>query len=98
MCQPAPRRRHRAAPTAGLDPEDRVRFLNLLGEIGESTAVIPSTHIIEDVEELCSSMAIIDRAEILLTATPARAIAEVRGRVWRRTGAGKSPRSSANRR
>ena len=72
-------------PTAGLDPEERVRFLNLLGEIGESSAVILSTHIVEDVEELCSSLAIIDRGEILLTATPAQAIAEVRGRVWRRT-------------
>ncbi|MDQ3280424.1 MAG: ABC transporter ATP-binding protein [Acidobacteriota bacterium] len=71
-------------PTAGLDPEERVRFLNLLGEIGESSAVILSTHIVEDVEELCSSLAIIDRGEILLTATPAQAIAEVRGRVWRR--------------
>ena len=72
-------------PTAGLDPEERVRFLNLLGEIGEASAVILSTHIVEDVEELCSSLAIIDRGEILLTATPAQAIAEVRGRVWRRT-------------
>ena len=66
-------------PTAGLDPEERVRFLNLLGEIGESSAVILSTHIVEDVEELCSSLAIIDRGEILLTATPAQAIADVRG-------------------
>ena len=72
-------------PTAGLDPEERVRFLNLLGEIGESSAVILSTHIVEDVEELCSSLAIIDRGEILLTATPAEAIAAVRGRIWRRT-------------
>jgi len=72
-------------PTAGLDPEERVRFLNLLGEIGESSAVILSTHIVEDVEELCSSLAIIDRGEILLSATPAQAIANVRGRVWRRT-------------
>jgi ABC-2 type transport system ATP-binding protein len=72
-------------PTAGLDPEERVRFLNLLGEIGESSVVILSTHIVEDVEELCSRLAIIDRGEILLTATPAQAIGEVRGRVWRRT-------------
>jgi ABC-2 type transport system ATP-binding protein len=71
-------------PTAGLDPEERVRFLNLLGEIGESSAVILSTHIVEDVEELCSSLAIIDRGEILLTATPSEAIRELRGRVWRR--------------
>jgi len=72
-------------PTAGLDPEERVRFLNLLGEIGESSAVVLSTHIVEDVEELCSSLAIIDRGEILLTATPAQAIAQVRGSIWRRS-------------
>jgi ABC-2 type transport system ATP-binding protein len=72
-------------PTAGLDPEERVRFLNLLSEIGEASAVILSTHIVEDVEELCSNLAIIDRGEILLAGTPARAIAELRGRIWRRT-------------
>ena len=72
-------------PTAGLDPEERVRFLNLLGEIGEASAVILSTHIVEDVEELCSRLAIIDRGQILLTAEPARAIADLRGRIWRRS-------------
>jgi ABC-2 type transport system ATP-binding protein len=72
-------------PTAGLDPEERVRFLNLLGEIGESSVVILSTHIVEDVEELCSSLAVIDRGEILLTATPAQAIEQVRGSIWRRS-------------
>jgi ABC-2 type transport system ATP-binding protein len=72
-------------PTAGLDPEERVRFLNLLGEIGEESAVILSTHIVEDVEELCSSLAIIDHGQILLTGTPADAIAALRGRVWRRS-------------
>ena len=71
-------------PTAGLDPEERVRFLNLLSEIGEASAVILSTHIVEDVEELCSNLAIIDRGEILLAGAPARVIAEVRGRIWRR--------------
>jgi ABC-2 type transport system ATP-binding protein len=71
-------------PTAGLDPEERVRFLNLLSEIGEDSAVILSTHIVEDVEELCSRLAIIDRGEILLEAEPTRAIAELRGRIWRR--------------
>ena len=65
-------------PTAGLDPEERVRFLNLLSEIGEDSAVILSTHIVEDVEELCSRLAIIDRGEILLAAEPARAIEELR--------------------
>ena len=72
-------------PTAGLDPEERVRFLNLLSEIGEASAVILSTHIVEDVEELCSNLAIIDRGEILLTGTPARVIADLRGRIWRRS-------------
>jgi ABC-type multidrug transport system ATPase subunit len=72
-------------PTAGLDPEERVRFLNLLSEIGEDSAVILSTHIVEDVEELCSRLAIIDRGEILLEAEPLRAIDALRGRIWRRT-------------
>ena len=72
-------------PTAGLDPAERVRFLNLLGEIGEESAVILSTHIVEDVEELCSRMAIIDRGEILLDAEPLRAVEALRGRIWRRT-------------
>ena len=71
-------------PTAGLDPEERVRFLNLLSEIGEESIVILSTHIVEDVEELCNRLAIIDRGEILLEAEPQRAIAELRGRIWRR--------------
>ena len=72
-------------PTAGLDPEERVRFLNLLGEIGQDSVVILSTHIVEDVEELCSRLAIIDRGQILLEAEPARAIDALRGRIWRRT-------------
>ena len=72
-------------PTAGLDPEERVRFLNLLSEIGEDSVVILSTHIVEDVEELCNRMAIIDRGEILLEAEPMRAIDELRGRIWGRT-------------
>jgi len=72
-------------PTAGLDPEERVRFLNLLSEIGEDSVVMLSTHIVEDVEELCSRMAIIDRGEILLQAEPSRAIEELRGRIWRRS-------------
>ena len=72
-------------PTAGLDPEERVRFLNLLSEIGEASAVILSTHIVEDVEELCSNLAIIDRGEILLAGAPSSVIAEMRGRIWRRS-------------
>jgi len=72
-------------PTAGLDPAERVRFLNLLGEIGEASAVILSTHIVEDVEELCSRMAIIDHGEILLETEPSVAVEALRGRIWRRT-------------
>jgi ABC-type multidrug transport system ATPase subunit len=71
-------------PTAGLDPEERVRFLNLLSQIGEDSVVILSTHIVEDVEELCSRMAIIDQGEILLEAEPLGAMAELEGRIWRR--------------
>jgi ABC-type multidrug transport system ATPase subunit len=71
-------------PTAGLDPAERVRFLNLLSELGENSAVILSTHIVEDVSELCTRMAIIDRGEILLEAEPLGAIEEMRGRIWRR--------------
>jgi ABC-type multidrug transport system ATPase subunit len=71
-------------PTAGLDPAERVRFLNLLSELGESAVVILSTHIVEDVSELCTRMAIINRGEILLKAEPLRAIDQLRGRIWRR--------------
>lgn len=72
-------------PTAGLDPAERVRFLNLLSEIGQDSVVVLSTHIVEDVEELCRRMAIIDRGRILLEAEPAQAVADLRGRVWSRT-------------
>ena len=71
-------------PTAGLDPAERVRFLNLLSEIGEQAVVILSTHIVEDVSELCPRMAIIDRGEILLTGDPLAAVAALRGRMWKR--------------
>ena len=71
-------------PTAGLDPAERVRFLNLLSELGENSVVLLSTHIVEDVSELCTRMAIIDRGEILLEAEPQRAIDALRGRIWRR--------------
>jgi ABC-2 type transport system ATP-binding protein len=71
-------------PTAGLDPAERVRFLNLLAELGENSVVLLSTHIVDDVSELCTRMAIIDRGEILLEAEPLRAIDDLRGRIWRR--------------
>jgi ABC-2 type transport system ATP-binding protein len=71
-------------PTAGLDPAERVRFLNLLSELGERSVVVLSTHIVEDVAELCSRMAIIDQGEILLETEPLRAMEELRGRIWRK--------------
>src|ERR671919_406805 len=71
-------------PTPGLDPAERVRFLNLLSELGENSVVLLSTHIVEDVAELCTNMAIIDRGEILLEAEPLRAVEGLRGRIWRR--------------
>jgi ABC-type multidrug transport system ATPase subunit len=71
-------------PTAGLDPAERVRFLNLLSELGENSVVLLSTHIVEDVSELCTRMAIIDRGEILLEAVPLEAVADLQGRIWRR--------------
>ena len=71
-------------PTAGLDPAERVRFLNLLSELGETAVVILSTHIVEDVSELCTRMAIIDRGTILLEAEPLKAAKNLQGRIWRR--------------
>jgi ABC-2 type transport system ATP-binding protein len=71
-------------PTAGLDPAERVRFLNLLSELGENSVVLLSTHIVDDVSELCTRMAIIDQGEILLEAEPLRAVADLDGRIWRR--------------
>ncbi len=71
-------------PTAGLDPAERVRFLNLLSELGENSVVILSTHIVEDVSELCTRMAIINRGEILLEAEPLRAVDELQGKIWQR--------------
>ena len=72
-------------PTAGLDPTERNRFLNLLADIGDDVVVILSTHIVEDVRELCSQMAIINKGEVVLQGEPARILDEVRGRIWRRT-------------
>jgi ABC-2 type transport system ATP-binding protein len=71
-------------PTAGLDPAERNRFLNLLSELGENTIVILSTHIVEDVKELCTDMAIINKGEVLYKGSPLTAIDEVSGKIWRR--------------
>ena len=69
-------------PTAGLDPAERNRFLNLLSSIGRNVVVILSTHIVADVRELCSRMAIISSGELILEGVPAQAIQAVKGRVW----------------
>jgi ABC-type multidrug transport system ATPase subunit len=72
-------------PTAGLDPEERRRFLNLLSEIGENVVVILSTHIVEDVREICSQMAIIDKGHVLVRGEPQTLIADLKGKVWQKT-------------
>jgi len=72
-------------PTAGLDPEERNRFLNLLAAIGENVVVILSTHIVEDVTDLCPRMAIIAQGQVRLTGEPTEAIRALDGRVWRKT-------------
>jgi ABC-type multidrug transport system ATPase subunit len=74
-------------PTAGLDPAERNRFLNLLSSIGRNVVVILSTHIVEDVRELCSRMAIISNGELLLEAVPSQAIDALKGKVWSKLAA-----------
>src|ERR1700685_4454936 len=69
-------------PTAGLDPAERNRFLNLLSSIGSNVTVILSTHIVEDVRELCPRMAIISNGELLLEGAPAQALESLRGKIW----------------
>jgi ABC-2 type transport system ATP-binding protein len=72
-------------PTAGLDPEERNRFLNLLAEIGENVVVILSTHIVEDVADLCQRMAIIADGRIVKVGAPLELVAGLQGRIWRKT-------------
>ncbi len=69
-------------PTAGLDPGERNRFYNLLAEIGENVIVILSTHIVEDVRELCASMAIINQGNLLFSGAPDEAINALSGKIW----------------
>jgi ABC-2 type transport system ATP-binding protein len=69
-------------PTAGLDPGERNRFYNLLSEIGEQVIVILSTHIVEDVKELCSQMAIIDRGRLLFAGSPFDALHDLKNKIW----------------
>jgi ABC-2 type transport system ATP-binding protein len=72
-------------PTAGLDPEERLRFHNLLAEIGENVVVILSTHIVQDVSDLCGQMAVIHKGEVLLRGAPQDLVALIEGKVWRKT-------------
>ncbi len=71
-------------PTAGLDPAERNRFLNLLSSIGSEVTVILSTHIVDDVRELCPRMAIIAQGEVLLEGAPAEALGALEGQIWSR--------------
>jgi ABC-type multidrug transport system ATPase subunit len=72
-------------PTAGLDPEERNRFHNLLSEIGENVIVILSTHIVEDVKNLCSNMAIMGKGQIIAQGKPTDLVQKLEGKVWQKT-------------
>jgi ABC-2 type transport system ATP-binding protein len=72
-------------PTAGLDPEERDRFHGLLSRIGESVTVILSTHIVSDVSDLCSDMAIIHQGKVLLQSSPLDAISQIKGKIWQKS-------------
>jgi ABC-2 type transport system ATP-binding protein len=72
-------------PTAGLDPEERNRFLNLLAEIGENVVVILSTHIVEDVSDLCLQMAVLVDGRVQLEGAPLELISATHGRIWTKT-------------
>jgi ABC-2 type transport system ATP-binding protein len=71
-------------PTAGLDPEERVRFHNLLADIGQDVIVILSTHIVDDVADLCPNFAVISKGRVLLAGEPNESVEKLRGRIWRR--------------
>jgi ABC-type multidrug transport system ATPase subunit len=77
-------------PTAGLDPEERNRFHNLLAEIGENVVVILSTHIVEDVSDLCPNMAIMANGRIVASGRPAELTSRLAGRIWSKTVAKQS--------
>jgi ABC-2 type transport system ATP-binding protein len=72
-------------PTAGLDPEERVRFHNLLSAIGENVIVVLSTHIVSDVSDLCSTMAVIHEGRVMAAGSPAALVADLDGRIWKRS-------------
>ena len=72
-------------PTAGLDPVERNRFYNVLSELGEHTVVILSTHIVDDVKELCTNMAIINQGQVCLKGNPSQIIEDLKGKVYKKT-------------
>lgn len=72
-------------PTAGLDPEERIRFHNLLSAIGENIIVILSTHIVSDVSDLCGRMAVIHQGRVMVAGEPAALVAGLQGKVWKTT-------------
>ena len=72
-------------PTAGLDPVERNRFYNVLSEIGEKTVVILSTHIVDDVKELCTNMAIINKGQVCLKGNPKKILEDMKGKVYKKT-------------
>jgi ABC-type multidrug transport system ATPase subunit len=72
-------------PTAGLDPGERNRFYNLLSEVGENVVVILSTHIVQDVKELCSNMAIIHQGQVVYSGSPVQAEQNLQGTVWQKS-------------
>lgn len=72
-------------PTAGLDPGERNRFYNLLSEIGENVIVILSTHIVQDVMELCNNMAIIHKGRVLYSGSPQDSVVQLNGKIWEKS-------------
>lgn len=70
-------------PTAGLDPEERNRFLNMLSDMSNDKIIIYSTHIVEDVQELCKNVAIINKGEVVFAGSPKEAIAGIKGKIWK---------------
>ena len=70
-------------PTSGLDPEERNRFLNMLSDLSNNKVIIYSTHIVEDVQELCKNVAIINKGEVVFAGSPNDAIAEIKGKIWK---------------
>jgi ABC-2 type transport system ATP-binding protein len=71
-------------PTAGLDPEERARFHNLLCSLSENIVVLLSTHIVSDISNLCSNMAIIDKGSVLVTGRPKNIVSQLEGKVWKK--------------